>query len=141
MTMPNLKIFLAEDNAADVLLLREAFDRVGWICELQVVEDGQAAASILDQLGREAPCPDIIIIDLNLPKVDGMELLRRKQLNPGCEGVPALVMTSSKSPSDLKMIASLGAAYFHKPIQLSEYLTIVDVVTSLVKKSAAKQSG
>lgn len=135
--MMSLKIFLAEDNAADVVLLREAFDRVGMAYDLLVAEDGHIAASILDQIGSEVPCPDIMIIDLNLPKVDGLELLRRKQSIEGCGGVPALVMTSSKSATDLRMIANLGAAYFHKPIELSEYLKIVDVVTGMVKKFSA----
>jgi CheY-like chemotaxis protein len=130
--MQLLRIFLAEDNPADVALLREAFDRLAVPCELQVAEDGHAAALILDQVGRELPCPDIFIVDLNLPKLDGTELLRRKRLNPLCADVPALVMTSSQSPKDLKTIASLGASYFHKPIEWSEYFKIVEVVTKLV---------
>jgi DNA-binding response OmpR family regulator len=133
-TMDHFDVFLAEDNPADVSLVHEAFTYYKYDCRVHVMKDGEIAAAFLKRIGPELPCPDIAIIDLNMPKVDGEELIRLLRSNSACAGIPVLVMTSSRSPKDLAMIAGFGAAYFHKPINLSEYLKVAEVVADLVAK-------
>jgi CheY-like chemotaxis protein len=131
--MAGLRVFLIEDNQADIVLVQEAFASGGVVCEMLVAEDGHIALSILERLGRELPRPDIAIIDLNVPKVGGVELLRELRLHSACADIPVLVTTSSQSPRDLEIIEKLGAAYFHKPIDLNEYFKIAGVVINLVR--------
>jgi CheY-like chemotaxis protein len=131
--MAELRVFLIEDNQADIVLMHEALANGGVVCEMLVAEDGHKALSILERLGRELPCPDIAIIDLNVPKVGGVELLRELRLHSACADIPVLVTTSSQSPRDLEIIEKLGAAYFHKPIDLNEYFKIAEAVMNLVR--------
>jgi CheY-like chemotaxis protein len=81
-----LKILLAEDNPGDVLLVQEALQEHQIEHQLHVVEDGAKALEYLSQLGKStgAPCPDVLLLDLNLPKVDGTQVLAEFRKHPEC---------------------------------------------------------
>jgi CheY-like chemotaxis protein len=128
-------IFLAEDCRADVFLVRQALAQSGLEHELYVVEDGSGAMSLLHRIGVDVPRPDVLLMDLNLPKIDGTELIRLFKENPDCQSVPVIVVTSSDSPKDRARTAQLGiSAYFRKPSDLREFMLLGGVVRSVLEK-------
>src|SRR5919112_1367835 len=91
------RILVAEDNPADVYLLREAMRRQDETIELIVVSDGEEALEFIDRTGRYAgaPIPDLFVLDLNLPKSDGSDVLKRIREKPEFGDVPVVILTSS----------------------------------------------
>ena len=124
------EIFLAEDNPADVYLIRQALDERHFSHRLHVAEDGEKAAIYLNSIGEHGPCPDIILLDLSLPKQDGQELLQLFRDNPSCSGKPVIVMSSSDSPKDHELTKRLGATFFRKPADLEAFCQIADLIAS-----------
>lgn len=134
-------IVLAEDCRADVYLVRRALTKSGIDHDLQIVEDGGAALSLLERIGSEVPRPDILLMDLNLPKVDGAELIRLFKANPDCESVPVIVVTSSDSPKDRARTAKLGiSAYFRKPSDLSEFMELGGLVRDVLTRGKSRMA-
>src|SRR5690349_15493812 len=95
--MKLLHILVAEDNHGDVILFQEALQHHQIEHHLHVVSDGQAALNFVARMGTtpEIPCPDVMLLDLNLPKVDGPTILREFRKHPECEDTPVIVVTSS----------------------------------------------
>lgn len=118
------RILLIEDNSADVDLLRRAFAAHEIQNDIVALEDGELAIRFLDQL-TASPGIDLIIIDLNIPKHDGIEVLTRYKNSPWIRQIPVAVFTSSNSPVERNRVLSLGvAAYLRKPMELDEYLAL-----------------
>ena len=128
--MNKIRIFLAEDNPADVDLVREALREYKIEYELWLASDGQEAKRFIESMGTapEAPCPDLILLDLNLPLVSGHELIALIRQHPGCVRTPIIVVTSSDSRKDREQSAEFGARYFRKPSELGEFLELGAVV-------------
>src|SRR5688500_18293199 len=123
------KILVAEDNPADVYLLREALNResIGRNVELMVVSDGEQALEYIQRLGNfsDAVIPDLVVLDLNLPKSDGSDVLRCIRQTPAYAGIPVVVLTSSDSPRDRTAAENLGAnAFITKPSDLDAFLAL-----------------
>jgi CheY-like chemotaxis protein len=121
------RILVAEDNPADVYLLKEAFSLQGAEVDIVVVGDGEQALEYVQKHGStsDAPIPDLIVLDLNLPKSDGSDVLRCIRESREYAGVPVVVLTSSDSPRDRKTIESLGASCFiTKPSDLDAFLAL-----------------
>jgi len=130
-----LRIFIAEDSASDALLIEEALAAHGVPAKLKVCQDGETALSEVAQLNR-ANLPDLIILDLNLPRIDGMQLLRHVRGMSLFDDTPVMVFTSSESLEDREKAKRLGAnAYFTKPRSLDDFLWIV---ASTVRKLTRK---
>jgi len=124
-------ILLVEDNKSDVFIVREILRREGLNATLRVAADGEQALSFLEN--GQSPCPDLMILDLNLPKVSGLEVLARMRSTNWCPGTPVIVVTSSQSPSDLAAIRGLNAAaYFQKPTELTAFLELGTVIQRLL---------
>ena len=124
-------ILVAEDNPGDVFLIRRALERHGLKAELKVVEDGQAALRFLDRAESDDPeaCPDLILLDLNLPRAPGSRVLRRVKQSARLADTPVIVVTSSDSPADRETVAQLGAAhYFQKPGDLASFMRLGGIV-------------
>lgn len=120
-----ITIFLAEDNRGDAYLVREALNEHGLPHQLIVAEDGDRAAELLETFGKAEPCPDLILLDLNLPKRDGTEVLRLFREHPECHNIPVIVITSSDSPRDRSRAAELSANYyFRKPSVFEEFMEL-----------------
>jgi CheY-like chemotaxis protein len=133
-TTGTIRIFIAEDNPADVYLLEEAFREHGLSVELHVWHDGEEALDYFDKLDDsiDLPCPDVALIDLNLPKVGGESLIERLRKSPKCAHSQIIVLTSSDSPDEKSRALALGAnAYLQKPSALDEFLKIGGVVREL----------
>jgi CheY-like chemotaxis protein len=139
------EILLAEDNPADVYLVREALREHHVECVLRVAAEGQEVLRLLDELpGRNGPgkrpSPGLIILDLNLPRHDGIEILQRIRSTQELSDVPVVVLTSSDSPRDRLTAIALGATrYLRKPSSLDEFLGLGLVFKELLEIKTAGQ--
>lgn len=119
------EILLVEDNPADVLLTQEAFREGAIRHHVSVVEDGEQALKFLRQEApyTNAPRPDVILLDLNLPRKDGRELLSELKSDPSLKFIPVVVLTTSGAETDITAAYNLHAnCYLTKPIQVGEFL-------------------
>jgi CheY-like chemotaxis protein len=120
-------ILLVEDNTADANLIEETLAQSGLDAELLIVRDGAAAIDLLHQVdsNHSYPSPDLVLLDLNLPKVSGEEVLKRIRLVPRCAKTKVLILSSSNAASDRARALELGAnAYFRKPSSLDRYMDL-----------------
>lgn len=125
---PSIDILLVEDNPADVRLTQEAFKETTIPNKLHVVRDGSEALAFLEQTGRytKSPRPDIILLDLNLPKKDGREVLALIKQTPEYKRIPVVILTTSKEEEDITHTYEHHAnCYITKPADLDEFLNVV----------------
>jgi CheY-like chemotaxis protein len=131
MTAGGVRILLAEDNDGDVFLVRRALEKQGLRCQLMVAHNGEEALKMLDTAedGPPADAPRLILLDLNLPRVDGGEILAHLRRTHAFSAIPVIVLTSSDSPQDRDLAMSLGAnAYFRKPADLRSFMLLGQVI-------------
>jgi two-component system response regulator len=130
-------IVVIEDNPGDVDLLRMALDAAGVDCKLTVIEDGGDAIAALTE-GDAAAVPDLVVLDLNIPKSDGIEILEALRASPRSANVRVAVLSSSSSPRERAKIKTFGvASHIIKPSDLDEYLKIGLILKSLLSETAA----
>jgi len=131
----NCQIVIAEDNPADVMVVRMALERAIPGFHLRVFEDGGSMLSYVDQLDREGgPWPDVMLLDLNMPKAGGLEVMQRLRNCTARTSTPVIIVTSSSRPKDREQALALGAVhYFLKPDDFDEFLKIGDVVNETLK--------
>jgi chemotaxis family two-component system response regulator Rcp1 len=123
-----LQLLLVEDNPGDVRLTREALKTGEVAVNLSVAKDGVEAIDFLRRRGEfeSAPHPDLILLDLNLPRKNGREVLSEIKSDPELKRIPVLVMTTSRADQDIHRAYSLNAnCYITKPMDLDEFLRIV----------------
>ena len=128
-----VNILLVEDNPADVLLTKEAFKSSTIVDQLLVVEDGEKALAFLKKEGEyeNAITPDLILLDLNLPKIDGREVLIELNLDSNLRRIPVIVLTSSSLEKDIMSSYDNSAnSYIVKPIELDKFVKIVEAIES-----------
>lgn len=119
-------ILLVEDNPDDVELTRRALIKANILNPIDVVNDGVEATEFLFGNGRSDPLPALILLDLKLPKVDGLEVLKRIRSEERTRLLPVVILTSSKEEKDLVEGYSLGAnSYIRKPVDFNEFVTAV----------------
>jgi len=126
-----VKVLLVEDNPADVNLIREQREYSKIPCELQVAPDGIEALAYLRNEGKyaEASRPDLILLDLNLPRKDGRELLADLKDAPHLRSIPVIVLTSSESEEDVVNAYGMQAsAYVCKPADLVGFGKIMSAI-------------
>ena len=127
-------ILLVEDNHLDIKLTLDAFKHAKFENRIEVVRNGQDALAYLfgeDKYGdRKAfPLPDLVLLDLNLPRVDGREVLRRVKQTPGLRRLPIIVLTSSAEEGDRAVAYDCGVnSYLVKPIQFSGFIEVVQQI-------------
>lgn len=131
------KILVVEDNPDDVELLRMALGEAHVDCDLTVIEDGVEALEFIEhQCGPEAR-PDLAILDVNLPRRDGIEVLSGMRLNPLFSDVPVAVLSSSMLPRERASMEALRIRrYMLKPHDLDEFLKIGGAVKDLLSEAA-----
>jgi len=120
-------ILLVEDNPDDIELTRRAFDRSNIANEIVTVSDGQEALDYLFSTGlhagRDALMPHVILLDLNLPKISGLEVLRRMRADERTKRIPVVVLTTSNEEKDVIGSYDLGAnSYVRKPVDFAQFL-------------------
>ncbi len=124
-------IMLVEDSAADVALAKEIFKEGGLSFDLQVAGDGVEALEMLRKEGEHAdlPLPDFILLDLNMPRMDGREFLSIVKTDPKLKRIPVLIMSTSDSPRDVLTCYELQAnAYIAKPLDIDDFITLVESI-------------
>ncbi len=123
------EVLLVEDNPADIRLTREAFKDLNIRHNLQVAEDGMAALHYLKNIcsGLAGVCPDIILLDLNLPKLGGLEVLAAIKSDANMKSIPVIVMSSSASEADISAAYRLNAnSYTQKPLEIDQFFRMID---------------
>jgi CheY-like chemotaxis protein len=123
-----VELLLVEDNPGDVELTREALDEAKVRNRLNVVSDGVEALAFLRREGayRAAPRPDLVLLDLNLPRMDGREVLAEIKADPVLRTIPTVVLTTSEAERDILAAYRLHAnAYIVKPVDLDQFLGVV----------------
>jgi chemotaxis family two-component system response regulator Rcp1 len=133
-------ILLAEDNKGDVMLVREALTAHHIENTLYVVKDGQEALDFVARMGEadSAPCPDLMLLDMNLPKVDGVAVLAAFREHKTCVATPVIIVSSSNNPGDRNRVAALGVShYFRKPPDFDEFMKLGEVVRDVLENETA----
>jgi CheY-like chemotaxis protein len=127
-TAAPIEVLLVEDNPGDVRLTREAFKDAKVHLNLHVASDGAEAMAFLGREGKrwDAPRPDLILLDLNLPRKDGREVLKEIKMTSSLQSIPVVVLTTSASEEDILQSYLIHAnCYITKPVDLGGFLKVV----------------
>ncbi len=128
-----IEVLLVEDSAGDVRLTQEAFKDAKVHINLHVVSDGVEAMAYLGRKGKHANAhrPDLILLDLNLPKKDGRQVLQEIKESPSLKSIPVVILTTSASEEDILKSYRLHAnCYITKPVDLNGFLKVVKSIDS-----------
>ena len=129
-----IDILLVEDNMGDVYIVTQCLLRSPIVHRLHRVEDGEEATAFLNQNNdkyADAPRPDLILLDLNLPRKDGRELLAEIKADPGLKMIPVIILTGSSAPSDIVNSYQLYAnSYIVKPSKLDDFKEMIRSIES-----------
>jgi CheY-like chemotaxis protein len=123
-----IEVLLVEDDPGDVLMTQEAFEEHKVRNKLNVVQDGEEALAYLRREGQyaDAPRPDLVLLDLNLPRVDGREVLQVIKEDQDLRRIPVVVLTTSQADEDIIRSYSLHAnAYVTKPVDFDSFIAVV----------------
>ncbi|BDP41489.1 response regulator [Deinococcus aetherius] len=126
-----IEILLVEDTEADILLTEEAFAAAGIANRLHVVRDGVEALAFLRQEGRYAgaPRPDVILLDINMPRMNGLELLAVLKRDPTLMTIPVIILTTSQAEEDiLRSYQAHAASYVVKPIDFGRFYEAIQAL-------------
>ncbi len=129
--MNKIHILLVEDNEGDILLTTEAFEEGKMVKKISVVKDGKAAMDFLEQndVYQTATRPDLILLDVNLPKKNGYEVLQFIKTSQKLKTIPVVMLTTSSSQKDIMMAYSNHANYFiTKPAEVDGFLKVVSAI-------------
>jgi CheY-like chemotaxis protein len=127
------RVLLVEDNDADVRLTREALREAGETVRLSAVGDGEQAIAYLRREGgfTDAPRPDLVLLDLNLPRKNGLEVLDELRADPALAPIPVIVLTSSAAQTDVEAAYAHGAnAFVVKPHELDAFMDLIGAIRS-----------
>lgn len=130
-----LRILMIEDNPGDVELFRFALQQADLDCEVSVIQDGGEALAMVrrEKTSHSTDAPDLIVLDLNLPKASGREILAEMRASTVFPDAPVMVLTSSSSPREREELGALHVArHLTKPPQLNEFLKIGSVVREVL---------
>ena len=122
-----IQILMAEDSPSDAELARQAFKNGKLLNELTIVKDGMEAMAYLRKEGQyaDSPRPDVILLDLNMPKKDGREVLEEIKNNPALRTIPVVILTTSEDENDVMKSYELQAScYITKPVEFDNFLEV-----------------
>ena len=126
-------ILLVEDNPADVRLTMEVLKEGKIYSNLHVVNDGEEAMTFLEKSGKyeDVPRPDLILLDLNLPRKDGREVLAIIKSDPDLRQIPVVVLTTSRNEDDIQKIYDLhGNCFITKPVDLDQFIHVIKTINN-----------
>ncbi len=124
-------ILMAEDNPNDVLITKEGLGTAKMLNTLHVVEDGMEAMDFLSQKGKyaNAPRPDLVLLDLNMPRKNGQEVLAEIKANDNLRNIPVLILTTSRAEEDIVKAYGLHAnCYISKPVDFDAFARVVRTI-------------
>ena len=128
-------MLVVEDNESDVFLIQEAIETSKLPVVVHVVKDGEQAVQFFDRSDADAsvPCPALVLLDINLPKKEGDEVLKHMRHSRRCAAALVIVVSSSDSPRDRQQMKSLGAdGYFRKPSEYDSFMKLGEMVKTLL---------
>jgi CheY-like chemotaxis protein len=124
-TLPCL--LLVEDNPMDLDLTLRAFNKKKFANTIHVARDGEEALAWFARWDAGEPMPAVILLDINLPKINGLEVLQQLKAHPQYRRIPVVVLTSSREDSDLKAAYDLGvSSYIEKPVSFSKFIEVAE---------------
>ena len=124
-------ILIVEDNESDVFLIEEAIRVASLPVTLHVARDGEQAVRFLDHIedDQRSPSPAVVILDINLPRKPGSEVLKYLRRSPRCAATMVIAISTSDSPRDRDTMMQLGAdGYFHKPSRYTEFMQLGELI-------------
>src|SRR5438552_866400 len=127
-------IVMAEDDADDRLLIKDALSECHWNAEIRFVENGEQLMDYLLQRGKFAepeiaPRPGLVLLDLNMPRKDGREVLREMKADSDLRRIPVVVLTTSKADTDIASIYELGAnSFISKPVEFASLVKLMRIL-------------
>ena len=122
-------ILLVEDNPMDVDLTRRAFVKRKVVHPVEIARDGEEALTILNNWPEDKPMPILVLLDLKLPKVDGLEVLQHLKIHPRFRSVPVVVLTTSAEDRDIQAAYQVGAnSYIAKPVDFDRFMEVVEQI-------------
>jgi CheY-like chemotaxis protein len=130
------RILIVEDSKSDVFLMREAIAKAQVDAEIHIVQDGHDAIRYFDVVAAdtETPCPDLILLDMNLPKQTGDEVLKYLRRMGRCSSAKVLIVSSSDAPRDRASVEAYSlAGYFRKPSNYREFMKLGPLVKGLLE--------
>lgn len=120
-------ILLVEDNPMDLDLTLRAFNKKKFSNTIQIARDGEEALAFFPRWEAGEPMPAVILLDINLPKVNGLEVLQKLKAHPVFRRIPVVVLTSSRENSDLKTAYDLGVnSYIEKPVSFNKFIEVAE---------------
>lgn len=128
-------MLVIEDNDADLLLIQEALEESRLAPDVHYIKDGEAAFAFIDRADNDSklPCPDLVILDINLPKRHGGQVLQHLRESRRCKAALVLAISSSDSLRDRSDMSRLGAnGYFKKPSEYDEFMKLAVLVRKLL---------
>lgn len=131
-------IVVIEDNRADIYLIQEALNDAGIRATVEIVQDGERAIQFFDRLDRDPslPCPSLLLLDINLPRRPGSEVLAHVRRSGRCAQTRVVVVTSSDSDRDREEMGKLGViGYFRKPSDYATFMKLGEMVRALLEPS------
>lgn len=134
--MRKWNILIVEDNRADVFIIREALENAQIDADVHVVDDGSSATAFIDAVDQdqEIVCPDIVLLDLNLPKKSGNDVLRHLRRSNRCKEAFVVIVSSSDAPPDRNSVSGLAiAGWFKKASRYGEYMKLGPIVKDLLE--------
>ncbi len=135
-----MSVLLVDDDPGDVLMIEEALESVDSPRKIFVVNDGEEAVAFLRRTGAfsKAPRPDVVLLDLNMPRMDGRQVLAEIKADEVLRSIPIVVLTTSQSPADILSSYSLHAnAYVTKPLNLDDLTDVVHKIDYFFARIAA----
>ncbi|MBI2686956.1 MAG: response regulator [Acidobacteria bacterium] len=133
-------ILVAEDSRADIFLIEEAIREHEIACELCIFADGASVMRYIQRLDTtgDLRCPDLLLLDLHLPRCDGRHILERLRASERCRDIPVIVLTSSQSPDDRRLVQQHpGAHFFQKPCDLDSFIALGSVIKACLNACQA----
>jgi len=127
----SIQILLVEDNEGDVVLIKKAFSDARLANKINVCRDGQEGYDFLKKMGKyvDAPTPDLILLDINMPKVTGLELLEMIKQDDALKIIPVIMLTTSSSEEDILKSYQLHVSSFvQKPVEFVEFLDAIQQI-------------
>ena len=129
-------MLLVEDNQADVYLVEMALQEQGIRCTMHNATDGEQAIHMVSELTSDQDCPGLALIDCNLPRMDGDQVVRALRSHPDCSEIPIVLMSSAESQRDRELAREFAAVFFKKPTNLTDFLQLGEVVNALLAHRA-----
>jgi len=126
------RILLVEDDQEDVVLIRKAIQELKFIPQMDIVKDGQECMDYLRKAGQYAAVtsPDIVLLDLNMPRKDGREVLLEMRADQRLKKIPVIILTTSESGVDINKAYELGAnCYINKPVDFAQVQKVVEEIS------------